>query len=91
MNRPEKKNINWNFLSQKQNVLRFQKLPIVGAGMTHVDIACFRLCLILDICTRLRVIVTAGQFFAERFEGEFPQDAMKLGLLQSVWDSSINT
>lgn len=78
MNRAEKKNINGNF------VLRFHKLPIVGADMTHVDIACFRFCLILDMCTRLRVIVTAGQFFAERFEREFPQDAKKLGLLQSV-------
>ena len=56
----------------------------MGADTTHVDIACFRFCLILDICTRLRVIVTAGQFFAERFEREFPQDAKKLGLLQSV-------
>ena len=56
----------------------------MGADTTHVDIASFRFCLILDICTRLRVIVTAGQFFAERFEREFPQDAKKLGLLQSV-------
>ena len=71
-------------MSRKQNVLRFQKLPIVGADMTHVDIACFLSCIILDICTRLRVIMTAGQFFAERFEKEFPQDAKQLGLLNSV-------